>query len=62
MEAVAKHDFKASETDELSFTKGSVLKVIYYCPSDGRDDDDNYVLLSQLYELCIFAVLSLCLK
>ena len=27
MEAVAKHDFQASADDELSFKKGSVLKV-----------------------------------
>lgn len=27
MEAVAKHDFQATAEDELSFKKGSVLKV-----------------------------------
>ena len=28
MEAVAKHDFKATQADELSFTKGATLKVV----------------------------------
>jgi len=27
MEAIAKHDFNATADDELSFRKGSVLKV-----------------------------------
>ncbi len=27
MEAVAKHDFKATADDELSFKKGGILKV-----------------------------------
>ena len=28
MEARALHDFQATEPDELSFTKGSILKVL----------------------------------
>lgn len=39
MEAIAKYDFKATANDELSFTKGSILKVnlrfsfIFLCSS-----------------------------
>jgi len=29
MEATAKHDFVATAPDELSFTKGATLKVVY---------------------------------
>lgn len=36
MEAIAKFDFKASSEDELSFVKGSVVKVL------NRDDDPNW--------------------
>jgi len=30
MEATAKHDFRATQEDELSFSKGATLKVIYF--------------------------------
>ena len=30
MEAIAKHDFAATAEDELSFKKGSILKVTYH--------------------------------
>jgi len=30
MEATAKHDFRATQQDELSFTRGATLKVVYY--------------------------------
>jgi len=29
MEATAKHDFSATQPDELSFHKGAMLKVVY---------------------------------
>ncbi|XP_031554196.1 growth factor receptor-bound protein 2-like [Actinia tenebrosa] len=34
MEAIAKHDFTATSTDELSFKKGSILKVLYMDPDN----------------------------
>jgi len=30
MEATAKHDFRATQEDELSFSKGVTLKVIHF--------------------------------
>lgn len=36
MEAIAKHDFHATADDELSFTRGSVLKVL------NKDEDENW--------------------
>nr|ALG64481.1 growth factor receptor-bound protein 2 [Meretrix meretrix] len=36
MEAVAKHDFTATAEDELSFSKGDVLKVL------SKEDDQNW--------------------
>ena len=30
MEAIAKHDFAATAEDELSFKKGSILKVTHH--------------------------------
>jgi len=30
MEASAKHDFSATQEDELSFPRGVTIKVIYY--------------------------------
>jgi len=29
MEATAKHEFRATQQDELSFPKGATLKVVY---------------------------------
>jgi len=29
MEAIAKHEFNATQEDELTFPKGATLKVIY---------------------------------
>ncbi|XP_052264886.1 growth factor receptor-bound protein 2-like isoform X4 [Dreissena polymorpha] len=36
MEAVAKHEFNATADDELSFSKGDVLKIL------SREDDQNW--------------------
>ncbi|KAL9957084.1 hypothetical protein ACROYT_G038676 [Oculina patagonica] len=41
MEAISKHDFQATADDELSFKKGSVLKVIK------TDDDKNWFTAEQ---------------
>ncbi|RMX38295.1 hypothetical protein pdam_00010914 [Pocillopora damicornis] len=41
MEAVAKHEFQATAEDELSFKKGSILKVIK------TDDDKNWYKAEQ---------------
>ena len=41
MEAIAKFDFKASSEDELTFQKGSILKVLK------KDDDPNWWLAEQ---------------
>jgi len=35
MEAVAKHDFSATQEDELTFPRGATLKVTYYLCLDG---------------------------
>lgn len=48
MEAIAKHDFHATAEDELSFTKGSVLKVselgLYSVICDDNYKFNEYIL------------------
>ncbi|KAL8575784.1 Growth factor receptor-bound protein 2 [Nucella lapillus] len=41
MEAIAKHDFSATAEDELSFKKGSVLKIL------SKEDDKNWYRAEQ---------------
>ncbi|KAK7113476.1 growth factor receptor-bound protein 2-like [Littorina saxatilis] len=41
MEAIAKHDFQATAEDELSFKKGSILKIL------SKEDDKNWYRAEQ---------------
>lgn len=53
MEAVAKHDFHATSSDELSFSKGAKLKII------NIDDDKNWFKAELTDMLGLYQVITL---